>query len=72
MYGHSCYGGMGKRDSVDVVPSQGEVTEDIIQQQDEDPGMVFMGPRNGLNVAPKQLYYIPPLFRQWVIRKEIY
>lgn len=66
VYGHSCYGGMGKRDSGDVLPSQEEVAQNVIQQQEEDPGMVFMGPRNGFNVTPKQFYYIPPLFRQWV------
>lgn len=69
VYGHSCYGGMGKRDSGDVLPSQEEVAQGVIQQQEEDPAMVFMGPRNGFNMAPKQFYYIPPLFRQWV-RKE--
>lgn len=57
---------MGKRDSGDMLPSQEEVAQGAIQQQEEDPAMVFMGPRNGFNMAPKQFYYIPPLFRQWV------
>lgn len=68
VYGHSCFGGMGKRDSGDVPVVQEEVQQQPQQQlqDEEDPAFVFMGPRNGINMAQKQFYYIPPFFRQWV------
>lgn len=67
-FGHSCYGGMGKR------ASDRENNEEILQdvQVDDNPAFVFTGPRSEYKperlqrLTPQQYDYISRVIRQWV------
>lgn len=71
-FGHSCYGGMGKRASLQQ-PNTGEILQDVQNlQNDENPAFVFTGPRSEFKperaqrLAPQQLDDISQVIRQWV------
>lgn len=68
-FGHSCYGGMGKRAS-DLLETNEEVGPSY--QDEENPAFVFTGPRssfkpNSSQRLTKQQYdAISRIIRQWV------
>ncbi|KAF5283080.1 hypothetical protein FQR65_LT14097 [Abscondita terminalis] len=72
-FGHSCYGGMGKRMSPADLLTNDEVLQDV--QQDNNPGIIFTGPRGDVGIESdrkislQELYNLSPFFRQWCGRK---
>ncbi|KAJ8955009.1 hypothetical protein NQ318_000441 [Aromia moschata] len=68
-FGHSCYGGMGKRAS-ELVDTNEEVLQDI--QEDENPALVFTGPRSSYKpklsqrLTQQQYDNISRVIRQWI------
>lgn len=71
-FGHSCYGGMGKRMSSSDLLTNEEVLQDV-QQEGNPADIVFTGPRGDVDMEPErkitlqQLYNLSPFLRQWVI-----
>ncbi|KAB0802415.1 hypothetical protein PPYR_04601 [Photinus pyralis] len=69
-FGHSCYGGMGKRMSPSELMTNDEVLQDV--QQESNPGLIFTGPRGDIGsdterrISLQELYNISPFFRQWL------
>ncbi|KAJ3664488.1 hypothetical protein Zmor_000051 [Zophobas morio] len=68
-FGHSCYGGMGKRAS-DLLDNNEEILQDV--QNDENPAFVFTGPRSEYKperppkLTPQQYDNISRVIRQWI------
>ncbi|KAJ8937468.1 hypothetical protein NQ314_011857 [Rhamnusium bicolor] len=69
-FGHSCYGGMGKRAS-DLIDTNEEVLQNF--QEEENPAFVFTGPRSSYKPKPSQRLTqqqydnnISRVIRQWV------
>ncbi|NP_001280509.1 hypothetical protein precursor [Tribolium castaneum] len=60
-FGHSCYGGMGKR----TENNNEELLQDV--QSEENPAFVFTGPRseNQQKLTPEQYDNISRVIRQW-------
>lgn len=68
-FGHSCYGGMGKRAS-ELIENPEEIFQDV--QGEENPAFVFTGPRSEYKperppkLTPQQYDNISRVIRQWV------
>lgn len=68
-FGHSCYGGMGKRAS-DLIDTNEEVLQNV-EDVEENPAFVFTGPRSSYKPKPDRLTQqqydnISRIVRQWV------
>lgn len=62
-FGHSCYGGLGKRG--EVVGNE-ELLQDV---QEDNPEIVFTGPRSEQHESRfPPIYNLSPFLRQWVIK----
>lgn len=65
-FGHSCYGGMGKR-ALELIDTNEEVAQD-----EQNPAFVFTGPRSSYpsrsyhKITPEQYDNISKIVRQWV------
>ncbi|KAF5275967.1 hypothetical protein FQA39_LY00763 [Lamprigera yunnana] len=74
-FGHSCYGGMGKRMSPADLLTNEEVMQDV--QQDNNPGIIFTGPRGDVGfeserkISVQDLYNLSPFFRQWATQENL-
>ncbi|CAH0553902.1 unnamed protein product [Brassicogethes aeneus] len=69
-FGHSCYGGMGKRASTDDPYNTNEVVlQNGYQDLEENPAFVFTGPRSSFSPKAKmnqqQYDNLSRLIRQW-------
>ncbi|KAK9876488.1 hypothetical protein WA026_013864 [Henosepilachna vigintioctopunctata] len=69
-FGHSCYGGMGKR-ALDIASSNDEFVADMPYAQ--DAGLVFTGPRSGgynsyprERMSPQQYEQLSRILKQWI------
>jgi hypothetical protein len=68
-FGHSCYGGMGKRAS-ELMENNEEILQDV--QGEENPAFVFTGPRSEYKperppkLSPQQYDTISRVIRQWI------
>lgn len=70
-FGHSCYGGMGKRASNgDLYDTNEEVLQNGFQDAEENPAFVFTGPRSSYQPKPKltpqQYDNISRIIKSWV------
>lgn len=71
-FGHSCYGGMGKRAS-EFMGTNEEIMQDVVAQDGENPAFVFTGPRSAYKpepttqrLTPQQYDNISRVIRLWV------
>ncbi|XP_044259394.1 neuropeptide CCHamide-2 [Tribolium madens] len=68
-FGHSCYGGTGKR-SREAPENNEEILQDV--QSEENPAFVFTGPRSEYRperppkLTPEQYDNISRVIRQWI------
>ncbi|XP_019880532.1 uncharacterized protein LOC109608532 [Aethina tumida] len=70
-FGHSCYGGMGKRASTgDLYDTNEEVLQNGFQDAEENPAFVFTGPRSSYQPKPKltpqQYDNISRIIKSWI------
>ncbi|GJQ86287.1 hypothetical protein Trydic_g8983 [Trypoxylus dichotomus] len=76
-FGHSCYGGMGKRSGESINLNVNDVLDEVQQQEEDNPEDVFTGPRSDYGnrhaiserqrqLTAQDIYSLSPFIRQWL------